>query len=272
MIDLPVPLTASVLAACLVLLLAISAVLYRCARGAGLGRRSATLLAGAAGLAQAGWLAATAALASTGLYAAELDETIPWIGLGLGIPLVLGILALRLPPVAASLSHVHAPALLAAVQAFRIEGGVFLVLLATDRLPAGFALPAGIGDVLVGLLAPFVAYALWKRPQRRSLGVAFNALGLADLLVAITAGLLLAPGPLQAIVTEPTTEIMSALPMVLIPTFAVPLAIVLHVASFRLLVAPAARPAASSHGDQAGPSPGTGRSATSHGGVDLDQS
>lgn len=230
MTDLPALLTASLIVACLALPLAIGAVLYRGARNAGLGHRQAASLAGTAVLAQAAWLTATVLLAGTGRYA-----TAPWLGLGLAAPLVLGLLALRLPAVAACLGDARAVALLAAVQVVRIVGGVFLVLLAMHRLPPGFALPAGIGDVLVGLLAPVVAYALWRRPRRRALGIAFNVLGLLDLLVAIPLGLLHAPGRLQMIVTEPTTEIMALLPMVLIPTFVVPLAIVLHIASFRLL-------------------------------------
>lgn len=242
MIELPILLTASVVAACLVLLLAIGAVLHRGARDAGLGRGSALLIAATAGLAQAGWLVATAALAWTGLYSAEPTDPFPWIGLGLIVPLVAGVLALRLPAVAVGLGDPHIPALLAAVQVFRIEGGIFLVLLAMDRLPAGFAVPAGVGDVLVGVLAPFVAFALWRRPQRRVLGIAFNTLGLLDLVIAVGVGVLLAPGPLQTIVTEPTTEIMALLPMALIPTFAVPLAIVLHLASFRLLIRPQSSP------------------------------
>lgn len=89
--------------------------------------------------------------------------------------------------------------------------------------------------MLVGLLGPSVAYALWRRPARRPLGIAFNTVGLLDLVVAIPLGLLHAPGRLQLIVTEPTTAIMGLLPMALVPTFVVPLAIVLHVASLRLV-------------------------------------
>jgi hypothetical protein len=156
------------------------------------------------------------------------------------VPLVLGVLALGRPSVRAALTHSRMPALLAAVQTFRIVGGVFLVLLAGGQLPAGFALPAGIGDVLVGLAAPAVAVALWRRPQRRALGLAFNAFGLLDLVVAISLGVALAPGPLQAVVTEPTTVLMGLLPMVLVPTMAVPLAVLVHLVSLALLRAPRA--------------------------------
>lgn len=246
MIDLPLSYTVSAMTACLVLLLGICAVLYRGARAAGLGHRSATLLAGAAALAQAGWLAVTAVLASRQLYTFHPGQAIPWIAFGLAVPLVLGVLALRLRPVAASLTAARTSALLTAIQFFRIEGFAFLTLLALHRLPPAFALPAGIGDIVVGLLAPVVAYALWKQPQRRALGIAFNILGIADLVTAVSLGVLQAPGPLQLIISEPTTVVMSELPMVLIPTFAVPLAMVLHIASLRLLSAPQDRPVVSS--------------------------
>ncbi|MPZ84208.1 MAG: hypothetical protein GEV28_28930 [Actinophytocola sp.] len=210
--------TAGILVACLALLTTVGAVL-----------RPPHRLVGR--LLLAGWLAVTATVAGSGRYADEL-----WLGLGLATPLVLGLLALRTAPVRDALTAGHAVALLAAAQIPRVVGGVFLVQLALDRLPPGFAVPAGVGDVVVGLLAPFVAYAMWRRP-RRGIGIAFNALGLADLVVAIPLGVLHAPGRLQVIVTEPTTELMGELPLALILTFVVPLAIVLHVASFRLLAA-----------------------------------
>ena len=45
------------------------------------------------------------------------------------------------------------------IQTFRILGGVWLARYFAGQLPGLFALPAGIGDVATGLLAPFVAYA-----------------------------------------------------------------------------------------------------------------
>jgi hypothetical protein len=200
----------------------------------------AGVLSRRAGLVLAGWLVVTTAVAASGLYADD-----PWLGVGVAAPLVAGLFALRLPWATTGLTRDRAVALLAAAQTTRLVGAAFLVLLAADRLPPGFALPAGLGDVLVGLLAPFVAYALWRRPSRRALGVAFNALGLLDLVVAIPLGLVHAPGRLQLIFTEPSAELMALLPMALVPTFIVPVAIVLHVASFRLLAVSAPPPRAS---------------------------
>ncbi|MDN5861705.1 MAG: hypothetical protein L0H84_24150 [Pseudonocardia sp.] len=237
MTDLPMLLTAAVVILCLALALAIAAALHRGALATGYPLARARTLAGIAALVLVGWLTATAALAAAGRYIAD-----PWLGVGVAAPLVLGLLALRLPAITAVREGAHAVAVLAALQTLRVVGGAFLVLLAADRVPAGFALPSGIGDVLVGLAAPAVAYALWRRPTRRVLGIAFNVLGLLDLALAIPLGLLHAPGRLQLIVTDPTTALMGTFPMALVPTFVVPLAIVAHIASLRLLTRPRSQP------------------------------
>src|SRR5207245_6648798 len=47
---------------------------------------------------------------------------------------------------------------LVGVQLYRVVGFSFLVLYAVGRLPGEFAIPAGAGDVVVGLAAPVVGY------------------------------------------------------------------------------------------------------------------
>lgn len=215
----PVGVTVAVIVGCVALVVAVAAVLPRGAR-----------FAITAGL--VGWLVITTAVAASGLYTTD-----PWLGVGVVVPVVLGVLALRIPAVADQLARPRAAGALAALQVLRLVGGTFLVLLAVGQLPPGFALPAGIGDVLVGVLAPFVAFALWHRPDRRALGTAFTALGMLDLVVAIPTGLVHAPGRLQLIVTDPTTGMLGELPMALIPTFVVPVAFVLHLAMLRALAA-----------------------------------
>lgn len=209
--------TAAVVLACVALPLAVGAVL-----------RGGARIAVTAGL--FAWLAVTTLVASSGLYTTD-----PWLGVGVVVPLALGLLALRLPSITHQLTEPHAAAALVAIQILRLIGGAFLALLAIDQLPPGFALPAGIGDVLVGVLAPFVAYALRRRPDRRGLGIGFSVLGILDLVVAIPTGLVHAPGRLQLIVTDPTTGILGELPMSLVPTFVVPVALVLHIATLRAL-------------------------------------
>ena len=104
------------------------------------------------------------------------------------------------------------------------------------KLPGLFAFPAGIGDILVGVLAPIVALAYARNPQASGpLVLAWNILGIADLIVAVTTGFISAPSPLLPSLVQPTSELISVLPLVVIPTFAVPLSIVLHVASLMKL-------------------------------------
>src|SRR5262249_52813764 len=70
-------------------------------------------------------------------------------------------------------------------------------LYATDKMPGLFAWPAGVGDVIVGVLAPVVALA-YARDARRNAGrvTAWNVLGILDLVVAITTGFITSPSPL----------------------------------------------------------------------------
>lgn len=105
----------------------------------------------------------------------------------------------------------------------------------TGRFPAVFALPAGWGDVLIGLMtAPIVAWLLWKRhPWSRRLAVLWNVAGIADLVTAVTLGVLSAPGSFHRLALETPNAAISAFPFVLIPTVLVPLSILLHVFSLR---------------------------------------
>ena len=81
-----------------------------------------------------------------------------------------------------------------------------------------------------GLAAPFVAWEL-VRGRGRRLAVGFNVFGLAG-LIAATLGVLLGLG---LFAVEPTTEILAFLPLALVPTVAVPVAITLHIVSLRQL-------------------------------------
>jgi hypothetical protein len=103
-----------------------------------------------------------------------------------------------------------------------------------QQLPASFALPAGIGDVLVGLAAPFVAVlaASGMSTARRTV-IGWCVVGIADLVVAVTMGVLNAPGKFGLLAGDVTTAPMLELPLSLIPTFFVPLSILLHLIVLR---------------------------------------
>ena len=97
-------------------------------------------------------------------------------------------------------------------------------------MPALWALPAGIGDVIVGAMAPSIA-ARVDMPQGRRRAIIFHLFGMADLVVAVGLGIMTSPGPAQVFRTTPTSELATHFPLALVPTFLVPLAFVLHVIS-----------------------------------------
>jgi hypothetical protein len=122
------------------------------------------------------------------------------------------------------------------VQLYRALGVIFLILYGTGKLPGAFAWPASFGDVLVGVLAPVVAVAYARAPHKNAdLVSAWNLFGLADLVVAVTAGFLTSPSPLQLFAFDLPSELVSQFPLVLVPVFLVPVSVLLHLASLTKL-------------------------------------
>jgi hypothetical protein len=118
---------------------------------------------------------------------------------------------------------------LALLQTFRVVGVTFLIAWARGALPAGFALPAGVGDVCVGLAAPFVGAALASdKPYARRLFLAWNVVGVVDLVTAVTLGVAHSPSTFGFLATTPTTGILATYPFSMVPSFFVPLALILH--------------------------------------------
>jgi hypothetical protein len=123
------------------------------------------------------------------------------------------------------------PTWLIGLQVYRVLGSVFVVGWFFGALPAVFALPAGLGDTLVGILALPIAAIV---SRNRFAGVAWNVLGILDLADAVLLGIMTTPGPLQLIVPDHANPV-GAYPLVLIPAFAVPLSVLLHAVSLRQL-------------------------------------
>jgi hypothetical protein len=129
------------------------------------------------------------------------------------------------------------PYWLIGLQVYRILGGIFLVAWAHGDLAGVFALPAGTGDTLTGPLALPTACLIYLAPRENSqAAIAWNILGILDLIIAITIGFLIAPGPLQLIVQNPPGTLIGTYPTVMIPAFAVPTSLMLHALSLRQLV------------------------------------
>jgi hypothetical protein len=118
------------------------------------------------------------------------------------------------------------PRALTLVQSVRIAGIVFLALGTYKILPAFFALSAGWGDIIVGATAPFAALWLANPAHRRGF-IFWQLLGIADLVNALTLGTLTGFIDPHGI----STAAMTVLPMSYIPTFAVPVFLILHIIS-----------------------------------------
>jgi hypothetical protein len=176
-----------------------------------------------------GWFLFSLALGLAGAYQAGA-ERIPTIQYGVAIPILIGAwLIWRSPTVSRMIDVVPQPWIIG-VQLYRVLGGIFLVLYATDQMPGLFAWPAGIGDIIVGLLAPMVALAYARDPSRNvSLVRGWNIFGILDLVVAVTTGFITSPSALFTY--QPSNELISVFPLVLVPVYLVPLAILLHLAS-----------------------------------------
>lgn len=173
------------------------------------------------------WLAGVAIASAAGLF--QLT----------GLPLLLGVAAVA--PVLVFLFWFNGsnrlrrfllgldPAMLTAVHTWRIVGVVFLTLMALGMLPPSFAVPAGLGDIAMGVTAPWIA----RRVKRQSISpgafITWQVAGIADLVIAVVTGLLSSPTKLGVLAHGATTSLMGQLPMTLVPTFLVPLLVILHI-------------------------------------------
>ncbi len=152
--------------------------------------------------------------------------------LGFAVPLVvfalayLGSRAFRALVLGADLRF------LTATQGWRAGGLGFLALYAQGVLPGLFAWPAGLGDIAIGITAPWVALALVRRPSFAGSPkfVAWNLFGILDLVVAVSSGTL-SSGFIAGLTGNVTTAPMAQMPLVLIPVFFVPLFIMFHIAA-----------------------------------------
>jgi hypothetical protein len=180
----------------------------------------------------AAWAALILVLNAFGVFSTPPDK--------LPLPLLISVVAPPILFLAAYVSSVKVRRLslgfdlrfMTAIQAWRMIGAMFLVLMSFGLLPGTFAWPAGIGDMIVSAYAPFVVVAISRRkPGWYQHVVLLNVLGLLDFVGAIGGGVLSGRSPIGFLRGPVTADIMQELPLSLIPTFAVPFWIILHVIS-----------------------------------------
>ncbi len=184
----------------------------------------------AAGAAAAGWGGLIVALAALGRFAPGASGPIPAPGFAFAALLALLFGGwFVLPRFRSALLAVPLPALVG-LNVGRLGGVFFLLLAAEGRLSAPFAPVAGGGDMLVAALAiPLAAMAAGGVTMRPGWLRLWNALGAVDLIVAVSLGLLSAPGtPFRVFTEEPGALAMTTLPWILVPAVLVPLYLLIH--------------------------------------------
>ena len=108
-----------------------------------------------------------------------------------------------------------------AVHTWRILGIAFIWGVSQGILHPAFGMPAGVGDILIGVTAIPFAYFLRKGFSWSKYAlVVWSILGIADLVNAISLGLITSP--------EFGRSTMTTFPWILVPTVGVPLALILH--------------------------------------------
>jgi hypothetical protein len=179
------------------------------------------------------WLAVVWGLAINGTFRPVPGGMgVPLLPIAIFAPVLVGLVLLMRSKRVAAVLDAMPPSWLVGVQVYRIFGGIFLVSWARGSIPGVFALPAGIGDVLVGVLAlPVALYVSTGTSGGRTAGIAWNLLGLTDFVVAIAMGAMSSPGRLQVLSTDRPNVQIGTYPTVMTPAFTVPSSIILHMLS-----------------------------------------
>ena len=140
-----------------------------------------------------------------------------------------------------SMDHVEAQRAIATLHSFRFFGLVFILPGVVGNLPAGFATFAAYGDFATGLLAMLALLTVRIRPVFWLFVVAFNLVGVVDLIVDYYHGNQIG---LPALAGELGATYA-------IPIIYVPLLMITHVAAFYLLARPQVTAASVLAGDSA---------------------
>lgn len=181
-----------------------------------------------------------------------------WIGVAVTLPAAgvldhapLGPLAFlslfATPLIAAALLATFSPRFRAAVlglpmslliglNVVRVMGALMVVMAATGQLAGPFPYSAGWGDFITGVLALPVVWAATRTPNANRVIAGWNALGMLDLIVAVTLGAVSANGsPIQLIHAGVGSAAITQLPWSLIPTVLVPYFLFSHALIFAQL-------------------------------------
>jgi len=173
------------------------------------------------------WLLAALAASQSGLLGRLPAPVTPGILLGL-----TGLLVLAYRLIGAFRAWIDALDLRSLVlfHVTRFVGFYYLVLFNRGDLPYAFAVPGGLGDILVASLALIVVFVPWSNSQRARFTYLWNVIGFIDLLLIVGTAVKYAFSRDSYELTE-----LTRLPLSLQPTFLVPLLLGSHLAIFARL-------------------------------------
>lgn len=121
---------------------------------------------------------------------------------------------------------------LVGLQIIRVIGGVFLIEMTRGNVPAIFAWPAGVGDILVGIVA---AAVLWRYRADKVIPAKavylVLVLGITDFALAFFFGITSSNSPVQLFFPDPSSRLIW-FPTGMIPLYLVPYSICFHTLSF----------------------------------------
>jgi len=192
-----------------------------------LGRRKPVVLAGLVGAYLTLWFGLAVTVGDRANFPLKHEDLRLWLSLLVGFgPMFLGIAVLSASKTMRRLNAAMPPHWLIWAQTYRMAGLMFLFpFLYYGIVPAAFAIPAGLGDFLTGVCAPFIGLAIARqRPHAIKWATAWNIFGMLDLIVA----------PAAAILSG--AQLLGLYPLSLIALFiGPPLGILTHVYSLRNL-------------------------------------
>ncbi len=175
------------------------------------------------------WLGAVLIAGASGVFVGAPGQPPLPVFAGAVVPLIVFAIAMRASQAFREFLLALDTRLIVAMQAWRYAGFGFIALYANHVLPGLFAWPAGLGDMAIGLAAPWWIIVLSKNPDAAATSGfrLWNALGILDFVIAFTTATICA----MTITTNvpPTIGPMGQLPLVLVPAFMVPLFVMLHI-------------------------------------------
>jgi hypothetical protein len=182
----------------------------------------------------AAWIAYGGILGYTGVIANT--STLPPGMIYLLVPIIMMAVFLASSRIGETVALSFPLWLLVGMESFRTIVEIFLHQLWLDgQIPEMMTFHGANFDILIGISAPIVAWLLASRRISDRLALAWNVIGIVMLLNVAVRAVLTTQGPLHLIATEVPNVAIGTFPYTYIPGLMVPLALVLHVLSIRVL-------------------------------------